>query len=91
MTKEEMEAWESTRDKGMLKYVLINGLLAWGLPMFIAMAFMTRPFAEGFTSKAAIVHYVVWPLAGLLFGLVTWYIAQFRYKKAAKSINQANT
>ncbi|WP_108946470.1 hypothetical protein [Shewanella halifaxensis] len=91
MNKEEMKAWESTRSKGMLKYILINGLLAWGLPMFIAIAFMNKPFAEGITSKAAIVHCVVWPLAGLVFGAITWYISQFRYKKAAKSLNQTNT
>ncbi|RYV01236.1 hypothetical protein SOPP22_12570 [Shewanella sp. OPT22] len=84
MNRDEMEAWETTKNKGIFKYILINGVLIWGGMMFVAMAFMNKPFAEGFTSKAAIIHYIVWPSAGVLFGILTWFIAQIRYKKARK-------
>ena len=48
--------------------------------MFIAMAVISKPFAEGFTSKAAIVHYIIWPIAGFIFGLIMWYVSEHKYK-----------
>ena len=86
LTKKELEVWEETRDKGWFKYILFNGMCMWGIPMFVAMAFISKPFAEGFTSKAAIVHYIVWPLAGLLYGAATWWVAERRFKKHQKSV-----
>ena len=81
MKDDQFKAWESTRTKGKLNFVLFTGVLSWGLPMFILMAFMNKPFADGFTSKSAIIHYIVWPLAGVLFGVLTWYMSERKYKK----------
>ncbi|GAA0853710.1 hypothetical protein [Aliiglaciecola litoralis] len=78
---QELEAWEETRKKGWFNYILFNGLFMWGMPMFVAMSFISKPFAEGYTSRAAIVHYIVWPLAGLLYGAVMWWFAERRFKK----------
>ncbi|MCS6208969.1 hypothetical protein G3475_07880 [Shewanella baltica] len=81
MKDDQFKAWESTRSKGKLNFFLIRGVLSYGLPMFIAMAFMNKPFSNGFTSTAAIAHYIVWPLAGLLFGITMWYVTESKYKK----------
>ena len=81
MKDNQLKAWESTRTKGKLKFVVITGVLSWGLPMLIVMAFMHKPFVDGFISKAAIIHYVVWPLAGVVVGLLTWYLSERQYKK----------
>ncbi len=90
MDKDQYEAWTATRSKGCLRYCVIDGLLTWGVPMFIAMAFMSRPFSEGFLSKAAIVHYIVWPVAGLLYGLIMWLVNDRKYKKYSVA-NETNT
>ncbi|WP_223270433.1 hypothetical protein [Colwellia sp. C1TZA3] len=81
MKDEQFKAWELTRLKGKLHHVLFTGVLSWGLPMLIFMAFMNKPFTDGFTSKTAIIHYIVWPLAGVFFGLLTWYMSEYKYKK----------
>ena len=81
MKDDQFKLWELTRLKGKVNYFLVNGVLSYGLPMFIMMAFMNKPFAEGFTSEAAIVHYIVWPIAGLLFGITMWYVTESKYKK----------
>ena len=81
MKDNQFKAWELTRSKGKSNFILVSGLLSYGLPMFIAMAFMNKPFAEGFTSSAAIIHCIVWPLAGLLFGVTMWYFTESKYKK----------
>ncbi|MBA6225025.1 hypothetical protein H4J51_13980 [Colwellia sp. MB02u-18] len=85
MKDDQFKVWESTRTKGKLNFVLFTGVLSWGLPMFIFMAFMNKPFADGFTSKSAIIHYIVWPLAGVLFGVLTWFMSERKYKKELAS------
>jgi len=85
MKDDQVKKWELTRVKGPLHFVLFRGVLLWGLPMFIFMAFVNKPFSDGFTSNAAIVHYVVWPIAGILFGAVTWYMSERIYKKQLAS------
>ena len=89
MKKEEMKSWREARKKGFGKFVLVNGLIAWGLPMFIGMAFINNPYSEGFASRAAIVHYITWPLAGILYGVAVWFISEHRYNKAVA--NEAAT
>jgi len=89
MKDDQIKKWESTREKGLLHFVLIRGVLLWGLPMFIFMAFIGKPFSNGFTSSTALVHYVVWPVAGVLFGLLTWCMSERMYKK--KKTNSQNT
>jgi hypothetical protein len=89
MKDDQFKAWESTRTKGKLNFVLFTGVLSWGLPMFILMAFMNKPFADGFASKSAIIHYIVWPLAGVFFGVLTWYMSERKYKK--ELVRRSNT
>lgn len=81
MKDNEFNAWEVKRTKGKLNFVLVVGVLSYGLPMFILMALMQKPFVDGFMTKAAIIHYLVWPLAGLFFGAVMWSITEWKYKK----------
>ncbi|MDO6426976.1 hypothetical protein Q4489_08140 [Thalassotalea sp. 1_MG-2023] len=85
MKDKQFKAWGATRSKGKLNFILISGVLSYGLPMFIMMAFVTKPYAEGFSSKAAIIHYIAWPVAGFLFGVTVWYITEYKYKKALAS------
>ena len=81
MKDDQFISWELTRVKGKLNFILISGLFSYGLTMFIFMAFMNKPFVEGFTSSAAIIHCIVWPLAGLLFGVTMWHFTESKYKK----------
>ena len=81
MIKERMEAWRRTREKGLARFVLVYGLMAWGMPMFVLMAFITEPFSKGLTSTPAIAHYIIWPVAGLLFGMALWGYCEARYRR----------
>ncbi|QDE30763.1 hypothetical protein [Shewanella polaris] len=85
MKDDQFKAWKLTREKSKLNFFLIRGVLSYGLPMLIIMAFMNKPFVDGFTSKAAIVHIIVWSLAGLLFGVTMWYVTEHKYKKELAS------
>jgi hypothetical protein len=85
MKDDQFKAWEVTRAKGKLSFFLISGVLSYGLPMFIMMAFMNKPFSNGFTSQTAIIHCIVWPIAGLFFGVIMWYVTEHKYKKELAS------
>ncbi|WP_077286697.1 hypothetical protein [Cognaticolwellia aestuarii] len=82
MNTKQFNAWKALREKGKYRFFLVNGILSYGLPMLIIMAFISKPFSAGFTLTAAIIHVITWLLAGLLFGVSMWYLCEYRYKKA---------
>jgi len=73
--------WNSTRSKGKARFVLIHGVLLWGIPMLVFVSFISEPFTSGFLSPAALVHYVVWLVAGGVFGVFLWFVLERRHKK----------
>lgn len=81
MKVNQVKKWELIRRKGPLHFILLRGGLFWGLSMFIIMALVNKPFSDGFVSNIAIIHYVVWPVCGILFGILNWYIWERSYKK----------
>lgn len=74
--------WEPTREKGKANYILIHGVLLFGIPMLIFMSFITNPFANGLFSAAVLVHCMVWLVAGLVYGLIMWHWFEYRFTKA---------
>lgn len=81
MKKEQVDSWREIRKKGVLRFVLVNALLGWGLPIFVALAFIIKPFSEGFLSRAAVVHYISWIVAGIVYGVTVWWLSERRYKR----------
>ena len=82
MNDKQLTDWQTFRTKGKYYFFLVNGILSYGLPMLIVMAFISKPFSAGFTLTAVIVHVITWLLAGLLFGISMWYLNEYRYHKA---------
>ena len=72
--------WEKTRAMGKRRYVLISGVLSYGLPMFVAMTFFVHrsDLSPNFIAVSA----VLWLTGGALFGLVTWHIFERQFAKA---------
>lgn len=81
MRVEEREAWQQTRAKGQMRFVLTNGV-AWALPMLLIMLYINQPFAGGWLSKAVLVHLLIWPVAGLVFAWGLWHLTERKYQKA---------
>ncbi len=75
--------WERTRKKGKTRYILVNGVLFWGVPMLIFMSFIgdRNPFSNGLFSAASLVHYIVWLGAGLVYGFAMWHYFERKYAK----------
>ena len=83
-------AWSETRKKGKMKYILINGILYYGLPMFIIIAFFVHDLldqSEHFVSTL-IIDGVGWTVGGALFGLITWSVFEYEYQKECSKRNE---
>lgn len=80
MKTEEYKAWQQTRAKGKMRFILINGV-AWALPMLLIMLYINQPFEGGWLSKAVLVHLLIWPVAGLVFAWGLWHLTERKYQK----------
>lgn len=64
----------------MLRYVLVNGVLSYGLAMFVAMTFFVHrdKLSVGFIGLSA----VAWTIGGALFGVLMWFVQERQFRKA---------
>jgi len=82
MKPEALAKWETARAKGMAHYILVRGVLSYGLPMFIAMTFFVHP--NDLSPKFIGISAVLWLIGGALFGVITWYLLERQYRKATQ-------
>ncbi len=84
MKPTQYAAWAKLRQQGRNRYMLIHGMLMYGLPLFVVMSFIVnQPFAQGYTMTAVAIHLGVWLLVGQMVGLVNWLINEKRFAKAS--------
>jgi hypothetical protein len=78
---EQLEKWKETRQNGMLRYVLVSGVLSYGLAMFIAMTFFVHrdKLSASFVGLSA----VAWTIGGALFGVMMWFVQERQFRKAS--------
>lgn len=76
MQAKEFDRWSRVRQHGMLRFVLRSGVLFYGVPMFLVMTFLIPHPRLSTTQSAAL-----WLLAGLGYGLATWKVQEYRFRK----------
>ncbi|MGY1424505.1 hypothetical protein [Lysobacter sp. A289] len=79
MKPEQLEKWKETRQKGMLRFVLVNGVLAYGLIMFIVMTFVVH--RDKLSVNFVWISAIVWSIGGALFGVLMWIINERKFHK----------
>jgi hypothetical protein len=83
VNSKELEQWGKARKNGMLRYVLFNGALLWGMSMFVGTTILNIIL----TSRPKIslqLASVIYLVAGATIGLVIWVAQESRYRKASK-------
>jgi hypothetical protein len=78
-----LEKWRQTRARGMKRFVLMTGVLSWGMPMFVVMTFSVRRADLSPTMIA--ISALLWAVGGALFGATMWLIAERQYRKATSA------
>jgi len=77
MHSREFDRWSRVREQGLLRYVLVNGVVFYGLPMFVLMTFVI-PHPRLNVLQSA----MLWmALAGSGYGIARWMVQERRFRK----------
>jgi hypothetical protein len=96
MNPKQMEKWENLRSKGRKSYVIIYGILFWGIPVSLTTEFITRITKYGFSldifnndhfAWKIIIRTIVFIFAGIFFGLYMWDNMEKKYQKSIENNN----
>ena len=81
--EKDFDEWAEARKESIYSFILLRGLVAWGLPMFIAITFFVNDaFDEsGLIVSHVVINAVAWTIGGLFFGASIWYFTERKYKK----------
>jgi hypothetical protein len=78
----DLQRWAGIRQKGRPRFILVTGVLSYGVPMFVIMTFFVNRHPERpLTAPMLAVSAVIWALGGAAFGWVMWKITEGRYQK----------
>jgi len=77
MQNREFDRWARIRGQGMLRYVLLSGLLCFGLPMFVIMTFVI-PHPRLTVMQSALLW---WVIAGAGYGVAMWLVQERRFRR----------
>ncbi len=83
--------WGKTREKGMARYVIENGVLSWGLVMcFVFTVLQSRGIVHYRGDRTDVTavflsNLKLWLIAGAFYGIATWYALESAYKKHLQS------
>lgn len=82
--------WEKQREKGQLKFILINGVLCWGgfMSVFMNLYYYLRNGTVTIDSIA--VNSFIFLVMGIIWGALTWAMSENSYQKHLKNKNQSN-
>lgn len=87
MNSPKSNKWEKIKAKGIVRYVLLHGVISWGIPTAILASILstlwetkTLEFTNEFLSDL-LISLVIFPLFGIVFGLWTWHIFDSKYKR----------
>tara|TARA_B100002049_G_scaffold222889_1_gene193052 strand:- start:242 stop:523 length:282 start_codon:yes stop_codon:yes gene_type:complete len=83
MKEKQRARWAQIRIKGKTRFIWVNGVLFWGIPMFVFMSFLFLPFESGDILNLTVIvtQAVIWVLGGLAFGLLTWTMSERTFLK----------
>ena len=82
MKDKQFQRWKETRTRGRGRYILANGVFAWGLPMFIVMTFIvSKSASDNLSISMIILNALIWAASGFGFGYFTWLAWEHAYKK----------
>jgi hypothetical protein len=77
--------WAVERQQGFARFVLKRGLLAWGVPMFVAM-YVGPTFFKGdpVTPTRLLTSIAIWTVAGCVVGASIWWVHQAHERDRAQ-------
>jgi hypothetical protein len=75
----ERDRWERTRAGGRKHYILVYGVLGWGLLTALLFSSMPLLFGKSFDWIRAALSLVLFPIGGIWWGSMVWKYMEDRY------------
>ena len=76
----KIQKWESTRQKGKLRFILLYGVVFWGLGLAIVFPTIRSIFFNTQIELPELLSGIIgFPLIGAFWGLVMWHISETQY------------
>ena len=88
----QLRRWERTRTAGMKRFIVVWGVLAWGLTTgLLTSVLIIREEQYGAGEAAAVVlaFLVVTPPVGALWGYAMWFMCEWMYRVQKWRLNRA--
>lgn len=82
MKEADKAKWAGIREKGALRFILVYGVLGWGLgtaALFVLLMWLAGGFELGWLLRASL---VIFPVGGLAWGGLMWWIMDRIYSRA---------
>lgn len=84
-SEKNQETWSKARAKGKWNFVLVSGVVAWGVPMFLVMAcapvFLGFPYRVSPSMWYWIWQPLLWAVSGFVYGIAVWHWSEKQYLK----------
>jgi hypothetical protein len=76
--------WEKMRKKGFLRFVLVNGVLYWGVltGLFFAIAMSAIDSQRDPFLRTLCLSLVAFPIGGVFWGLFVWFWTERKYLRS---------
>lgn len=85
--EQRLAKWATTRQKGKRRFVLVNGVLGWGLLTAILwLAFMWAIMPTHFTNINLAIVFTTFPIGGFFWGYWVWYLSERDFKNNTQSL-----
>lgn len=83
MNEKQRLNWEKERAKGRKTFIWLYGILGWGVTMAISFSFV-KPWVgnEPLSAVQILLSFTLFPLGGIILGLLVWKQKEKRYEKA---------
>jgi hypothetical protein len=75
-----LQKWKKIREKGLGRFVLLRGVLGFGIPVGILMTVMNAR-QNGFSPRSLGGSALICVLGGLFYGWYIWYSSERRYRR----------
>lgn len=76
--------WDQVRSKGMLRFVIVQGSLGWGLGSAVIFCLIMWLTSDMDIARLGPLALVAFPLGGLLWGAAMWWIMERQYARHAR-------
>ncbi len=80
MNEKQIRQWSETRKKGRRRFILVNGVLGWGVMTGVLWS-LFMAMTQGWEKLPAYLAFglIGFPLGGLAFGAIVWSMSEKKY------------